>query len=131
MNKELMIIKDIVEMETSEYVKVTVAEKPNWLLIKTVERLKTIGCIRLNKNSFITLYIDTKEGVLLEKELLKIEGFTGVDIKSRPTGNFTQNKIKLFSETQIDLVTKAINYVFEKDIVKLGKRVRNKVNGIA
>jgi hypothetical protein len=122
---ELNLIKEIVETECNENVKVVVAEKPGWLLLKTVERMKTIGCIRLNKNSFITLYIDTKEGILLEDELKKLTSFKNVDIKSRPTGNFVQNKFKLFTEDQIDLVIEAVNYVFEKDIVKTGKRVRN------
>lgn len=123
---ELQVIKEIVELESNEYIKVVVAEKPNWLLIKTGERLKTVGCIRLNKNSFITLYLDTKEGLLLEDILPKLGGFAGVDIKSRPTGNFTQNKIKLYSENQVDLISKIINYSFKNDIVKLGKRVRHR-----
>jgi hypothetical protein len=125
--QELNLIKEIVEVECEDKVKVIVAEKPGWLLLKTTERMKTVGCIRLNKNSFITLYIDTKEGFLLEDELRKLPNFKNVDIKSRPTGNFVQNKFKFFSEDQIDLVIEAVNYVFEKDIVKTGKRVRNVV----
>lgn len=125
MRNDLQVVKEIVELESASHVRLTVAEKPNWLLIKTNERLKTVGCIRLNKNSFITLYLDTKEGVLLEELLPSIGGFTGVDIKSRPTGNFTQNKIKLFSESQVDLISKAINYIFDNDMVKLGKRIRH------
>lgn len=123
----LNLIKEIVEVECSSYIKVIVAEKPGWLLLKTTERMKTVGCIRVNKNSFITLYLDTKEGVLLEDELMKLESFNknkSVDIKSRQTGNFVQNKIKLFTEDQIDLVIDAINQVFEEDTVKTGKRIR-------
>lgn len=128
MKQELLTIKELIELDSGHNVKAVIAEKPGWLLLKTIERMKTIGCIRLNKNSFITLYIDTKEGILLEEELKKIPEFKNVDIKSRPTGNFVQNKIKLFSENQFDLAIKAINHVFDKDIVKVGKRIRNTMN---
>lgn len=123
---ELEIIKEIVEMECGEKVKVTYAEKPGWLLLKTIQRLKTVGCIRLNKNSFITLYLDTRDGIQLEKELPEtIQKFKKVDIKSRQTGNFTQNKFKFMTDTDIDLLTEAINFVFNKDIVMVNKRIRH------
>lgn len=122
---DLNMIKDIIELENGIYVKAVIAEKPGWLLLKTIEKMKTVGCIRLNKNSFITLYLDTKEGILLSEELLKLESFKDVDIKSRPTGNFVQNKIKLVTENQIDLVVEAINHVFSNEIVKIEKRVRH------
>lgn len=123
--QDLNLIKDIIELENGKNVKAVIAEKPGWLLLKTIEKMKTVGCIRLNKNSFITLYLDTKEGMLLSEEFLKLESFKDVDIKSRPTGNFVQNKIKLVTENQIDLVVEAINYVFNNNIVKIGKRVRH------
>lgn len=125
LKQDLNIIKELIEMECGDKVKAVIAEKPGWLLLKTADRMKTIGCIRLNKNSFITLYIDTKEDFLLQQILNNLNSFQNVDIKSRPTGNFVQNKFKLVSENQIDLVIEAINYVFDNDIVKTGKRVRH------
>lgn len=126
-NKELSIIKEIIEIECGDKVKLYYAEKPGWLLIKTAERNKGIGAIRLNKNSFITLYIDTKEGYLLENEIKNIQSFESkvIDIQSKPTGNFVQNKIKLYNEDAIDFVIEVINKVFEEDMVHTGKRIRS------
>ena len=128
---EMNIIKDIINLECGDNVKAIIAEKPGWLLLKTSDKMKTIGCIRLNKNSFVTLYIDTKENIMLENELPKsLDSFkdSSIDIKSRQTGNFVQNKIKLFSENQIDLVVQALKLVFDEKVVKTGKRIRNSSN---
>jgi hypothetical protein len=126
-NQGLSIIKEIIEMECGDKVKLYYAEKPGWLLIKTAERNKGIGAIRLNKNSFITLYIDTKEGYLLENELKNLESFESkvIDVQSKPTGNFVQNKIKLYNEDTIDFVIEVINKVFNEDMVHIGKRIRS------
>lgn len=126
-NQELSIIKEIIEIECWDKVKLYYAEKPGWLLIKTAERNKGIGAIRLNKNSFITLYIDTKEGYLLENEIKNVESFESkvIDIQSKPTGNFVQNKIKLYNEDSIDFVIEVINKVFNEDMVHTGKRIRS------
>lgn len=126
-NQELSIIKEIIEMECGDKVKLYYAEKPGWLLIKTTERNKGIGAVRLNKNSFITLYIDTKEGYLLENEIKNIQSFESkvIDIQSKPTGNFVQNKIKLYNEDTIDFVIEVINKVFDEDMVHTGKRIRS------
>lgn len=126
-NQELSIIKEIIEIECRDKVKLYYAEKPGWLLIKTAERNKGIGAIRLNKNSFITLYIDTKEGYLLENEIKNVESFESkvIDIQSKPTGNFVQNKIKLYNEDTIDFVIEVINKVFNEDMVHTGKRIRS------
>lgn len=129
-NQELSIIKEIIEMECGDKVKLYYAEKPGWLLIKTAERNKGIGAIRLNKNSFITLYIDTKEGYLLENEIKNIQSFKSkvIDIQSKPTGNFVQNKIKLYNEDTIDFVIEVINKVFDEDMAHTGKRIRSRSN---
>lgn len=126
-NQELSIIKEIIEMECGDKVKLYYAENPGWLLIKTTERNKGIGAVRLNKNSFITLYIDTKEGYLLENEIKNIQSFESkvIDIQSKPTGNFVQNKIKLYNEDTIDFVIEVINKVFDEDMVHTGKRIRS------
>lgn len=123
-NQELSIIKEIIEMECGDKVKLYYAEKPGWLLIKTTERNKGIGAVRLNKNSFITLYIDTKEGYLLENEIKNIQSFESkvIDIQSKPTGNFVQNKIKLYNEDTIDFVIEVINKVFDEDMVHTGEK---------
>jgi hypothetical protein len=123
--QDLNLIKELVELEIGNKVKANIAEKPGWLLLKTLDKMKTFGCVRLNKNSFVTLYIDTKEDILLSKELLKLKSFNNVDIKSRQTGNFVQNKIKLVNESQVDLIMEALNYVFNQDIVKTEKRIRH------
>jgi hypothetical protein len=125
-NQDLNLIKEIIEMECGEKVKLNFAEKPGWLLMKTAERNKGVGAIRLNKNSFITLYLDTKEGYMLDEKLKEFTTFETkvIDVQSKVTGNFVQNKIKLYNEDTIDFVTQVINKVFEDEGVHTGKRIR-------
>jgi hypothetical protein len=123
---ELAILKEIIEMECGNRVKISYADKEGWLLLKTADRLKGIGAIRMNKNSFITLYIDTKEGVKLEEELKSLPTYESkvAQIQSKPSGNFTQNKIKIHNEDLLDFVTEVINKVFEDNLVHTEKRIR-------
>lgn len=123
---DLTIIKEIIEETCGELVKLNYAEKPGWLLMKTAEKNKGVGAIRLNKNSFITLYVDTKEDYILEDKMSELETFKGtiIDIQSKPTGNFVQNKIKLFSEDAIEFVVEVIVKVFNEQGVYTGKRIR-------
>lgn len=123
---DLTIIKEIIEETCGELVKLNYAEKPGWLLMKTAEKNKGVGAIRLNKNSFITLYVDTKEDYILENKMSELETFKGtiIDIQSKPTGNFVQNKIKLFSEDAIEFVVEVIVKVFNEQGVYTGKRIR-------
>lgn len=123
---ELNIIKDIIEMECGDKVKLNFAEKEGWLLIKTAEKNKGIGAIRLNKKSFITLYLDTKEGYLLDGKIQNLKTYENkvIDINSKITGNFVQNKIKLFNENAIDFVIDVINMSFEENGIQTGKRIR-------
>jgi hypothetical protein len=123
---DLSIIKEIIEMTCEEKVKLIFAEKPGWLLMKTADKNKGIGAIRLNKNSFITLYVDTNEGYLLEDKITELETFKGkiIDINSKVTGNFVQNKIKLYSEDAIEFAIELINKVFNEGAVFTGKRIR-------
>lgn len=123
---DLTIIKEIIEETCGELVKLNYAEKPGWLLMKTAEKNKGVGAIRLNKNSFITLYVDTKEDYILEDKMSELETFKGtiIDIQSKPTGNFVQNKIKLFSEDAIEFVVEVIVKVFNEEGVYTGKRIR-------
>lgn len=123
---ELGILKEIIEMECGDKVKVVYAEKDGWLLLKTAEKQKGIGAIRMNKNSFITLYIDTKEDRPLEDMLKTLPSFESkvANIQSKNSGNFIQNKIKLYNEDLLDFVIEVINKVFEDDMVYTGKRIR-------
>lgn len=124
--QDLNTIKEIIENECGKNVRLQYAAKPGWLLIKTAEKNKGVGAIRLNKNSFITLYIDTKEGYLLEDKIKSLDEYDNViDIQSKTTGNFVQNKIKLFNENVIDFAVKVINKVFEDNGVQTGRRVRS------
>lgn len=129
-NQDLAIVKEIIEAICGDKVVLQYAAKPGWLLMKTAERLKGVGAIRLNKNSFITLYIDTKEGYLLADQLKTLDRFEAkvMDIQSKLTGNFVQNKIKLYNEDTIDFVTEVINKVFEDNGVYTGKRIRSANN---
>ncbi|HLO11529.1 MAG TPA: hypothetical protein VK190_04670 [Pseudoneobacillus sp.] len=126
LKSELSILKEIIEMECGDKVRVVYAEKPGWLLLKTVDKQKGIGAIRLNKNSFITLYLDTKEGIKLEDHLKTLPTYEAkvANIQSKQTGNFVQNKIKLFNEDLLDFVTEVINKVFNEDMIQTGKRIR-------
>jgi hypothetical protein len=123
---ELGILKEIIEMECGDKVRVQFAEKPGWLLLKTAERQKGIGAIRMNKNSFITLYIDTKQDVMLEESLKTLPSYENkvASIQSKISGNFVQNKIKLYNENLIDFVIEVLNKVFDEDMVYTGKRIR-------
>lgn len=124
--QDLNLIKEIIEMECGDKVKLNFAEKPGWLLMKTAERNKGIGAIRLNKNSFITLYLDTKENYMLDTKLKELATFEQkvMDVQSKLTGNFVQNKIKLYNEDTIDFVIEVINKTFEESGVHTEKRIR-------
>lgn len=123
---ELSILKEIIEMECGEKVKVAFAEKPGWLLLKTAEHKRGFGAIRMNKNSFITLYIDTKIGFNLDEKLKDLASFENkvANIQSKENENFVQNKIKLFNEDLLDFVIEVLNKVFDEDMVQTGKRIR-------
>lgn len=130
---ELNIIKEIIEIECGDKVRLLFAEKEGWLLIKTADKNKGIGAIRLNKKSFLTIYLDTKQGYLLSDKIYKLPSLKEkiIDINSKTTGNFVQNKIKLFNEDAIDFVIDVINMIFDEDGVKTGKRIRQSSNNIA
>lgn len=131
--EELNLIKEIIESECGDKIKLIFAEKPGWLLMKTAERNKGIGAIRLNKKSFLTLYIDTKEEYLLADKIHELDSFKGrdIDVVSKKTGNFVQNKIKLLNENAIDFVIDVINKCFDENAVQIGKRIRSQTTAVS
>lgn len=126
--EEINIVKTFIEEECTNNVKVVYAEKNEWLLLKTADRNKTFGAVRFNKNSFASLYLDTKENYNMFEILRNNEEYKNMqaDIQSRTLGNFVQNKIKFYNEDQIIFLLKLINKVMEEDAIHITKKVRTK-----
>lgn len=125
MTKEtIYTIKEQLDKEFSDSIITVVAEKTGWLLLKDRITAKTFGCIRSNKLSFITLYIDTKEDVVLEN-LSQSPYFSSIDIKTRNTGNFNQNKFKFKTEDQMLLVSAILKLVTESKYIKTDNKIRS------
>lgn len=128
MKKEINLVKTLIEEGTKDKnVKVVYAEKQEWLLLKTMDRSKTFGAIRFNKNSFVTIYLDTKEGYKMSDMLENTEEFQNrlADVQSREIGNFVQNKIKVYTEDASYLINKLILQVMEDDSIHITKKIRN------
>jgi hypothetical protein len=123
MDEVIKEVKEIVEREC-EGLRVTYAAKTGWLLLKTKDKNKGIGAIRINKKSFITLYVDTKKNYFL-KDCTKITDPNTIDIQSRLSGNFVQNKIRVIDENFIYLITEILNDLIENDKLQLDTRIRN------
>jgi hypothetical protein len=128
--EEINIVKQFIEEECKNNVKVVYSEKNEWLLLKTADRNKTFGAVRFNKNSFASLYLDTKDNYNMLDLLRKDEEYKNMqaDIQSRVLGNFIQNKIKFYNEDQIIYLLKLINKVMEDDSIHITKKVRSKKN---
>lgn len=129
MKKEINLVKTLIEEGTKDKnVKVVYAEKQEWLLLKTMDRSKTFGAIRFNKNSFVTMYLDTKEGYKMSDMLENTEEFKNrlADVQSREIGNFVQNKIKIYTEDASHLINQLIIQVMEDDSIHITKKIRNK-----
>lgn len=125
MSKNILLsTKEKLENVFSESINVLIADKPDWLILKTKTDNKTFGCIRFNKNSFMTLYIDTKPTVKLAT-LKEAKGFEHIGITSRQTGNFIQNKFNIPSETDMKLVVIILKLVIENRYIKTGEKIRS------
>lgn len=124
MKDTLWEVKLLLSEKFQEDITVNIADKPGWLILKQKRNGKTFGCIRLNKRSFITLYIDTKESINLSV-LNQTEVFKNIDIQSRTTGNFTQNKFKFKKESEMPLVISIIRLVLESGYIKTGEKIRS------
>jgi hypothetical protein len=85
-----------------------------WLYMKDSETLKTLGGVRLNKNSIGTFYIDTKIGHPLNEELI---GFV-----SKENKNYITNRIIVNDLPTLERVCDIINNLIETGAVYLGKR---------
>lgn len=129
MREEINIVKTFIEEECGDNnVKVVYAEKNEWLLLKTADRNKTFGAVRFNKNSFASLYLDTKANYNMFEILRGNNEYKDMqaDIQSRLLGNFIQNKIKFYNEDQIMYLIRLINKVMNEDSIHIDKKVRNK-----
>lgn len=127
--RELNELRELIERRSADKnVKVVYAEKQEWLLLKTADRGKTFGAIRFNKNSYVTLYLDTKEfynmSVLIHLDSM-YQGMQA-DIQSSLKGNFIQNKFKFYNEEQKDYIPTLINKVVSEDGIHVTKKVRQK-----
>lgn len=121
---ELYLMKNIIEKSIGDIVIVVTAEKPDWLILKDKKLEKTFGCIRLNKRSFATLYIDSKDKYNLS-EKFNIPQFKDVDIKSRLTGNFYQNKFNFHRSKDIKLIIAAIYLSLTNNYAKVEDKIRS------
>lgn len=113
--KKVNDIKEALDIACIFNVRVVYAGKPEWLLLKTASRGKTFGCIRANKLSFASLYLDLKESYdLLEKtkDNPKFSDLPNI-AKRKSKINFAQYVIRLNTEkdfmTAISLIEKVIN----------------------
>ena len=125
---EINMVKQLIEDKCTNNVKVVYSEKNEWLLLKTADRNKTFGAVRFNRNSFATLYLDTKEDYNMYELLRENEEYKDMqaDVQSRVLGNFIQNKIKLFNERQVDYLLKLINMVMEDNSIHITKKIRSR-----
>ncbi|PHE70525.1 hypothetical protein [Bacillus wiedmannii] len=89
------------------------ANRP-WLYLKDSDTLKTIGGVRLNKNSIGTFYIDTN----LKHSLSE----TMFGVVSKETKNFISNRIIVNDLQSLDKICNLINELMEAGKLYTGKR---------
>lgn len=126
--KEINEVKNLIEEKCVNNVKVVYSEKNEWLLLKTLDRNKTFGAVRFNKNSFATLYLDTKDYYNMFEITKNEDTYKNMqaEVQSRELGNFIQNKFKFYNEGQIDYLLGLINRVMIEDAIHITKKIRNK-----
>lgn len=131
--KKLELIRTTINEDCKDYVSAYYAGKNDWLLIKTADRNKGIGAIRVNKNSFITFYLDTKKDYDLSAVLEEIN-FTHqnvmFDLSSKESGNFIKNKIKLYDEQDLNFVIAILKKVFKDGGAQTERRIRYQENSV-
>lgn len=91
-------------------------KSPNrpWLYIKKSDTLKTIGGIRLNKNSIGTFYIDTNPGTVLNDTML--------GVLSKESKNFISNRIVVNELQSLEKVCDLLNELMEQGALYTGTR---------
>ncbi|MED4261932.1 hypothetical protein [Priestia aryabhattai] len=91
-------------------------KSPNrpWLYIKCADTLKTIGGVRLNKNSIGTFYIDTNPGIFLNE--------SSMGIISKELKNYISNRIIVNDLQSLERVCDLITELMESGAVYKGKR---------
>lgn len=126
--KQINFIKGLLEEHFKEDVKVVYSEKNEWLILKTRQTNKTFGAVRFNKNTFASLYLDTKLNYNMKEKISEDKKYNNsiIDIQSRILGNFIQNKIKFFNIDQTNIFLNIINKLLQEDGMFTSKKVRNK-----
>lgn len=91
-------------------------KSPNrpWIYLKDSATLKTVGGVRLNKNSIGTFYIDTNQGCSLNE--------TSFGIVSKEVKNFISNRIVVNDLQSLDRVCDLINSLKEEGKLYTGTR---------
>jgi hypothetical protein len=85
-----------------------------WLYLKDSDTLKTLGGVRLNKNSIGTFYIDTNLKNPLNEEIF--------GIVSKENKNFISNRIIVNDLNTLDRVCDLINSLIEEGKIYTGTR---------
>ncbi|UDY80730.1 hypothetical protein [Geobacillus phage GR1] len=91
-------------------------KSPNrpWIYLKDSDTLKTLGGVRLNKNSIGTFYIDTTLRNPLNEEIF--------GIVSKENKNFISNRIIVNDLNTLDRVCDLINSLIEEGKIYTGTR---------
>ncbi|PED64047.1 hypothetical protein [Priestia megaterium] len=95
---------------------VVTKKSPNrpWLYIKDAETLKTLGGVRLNKNSIGTFYIDTRLGHPLNA--------TMIGVVSKESKKFISNRIIVNDLQSLEKVCELIQSLMDSGAIYNGTR---------
>jgi len=85
-----------------------------WLYLKESSTLKTIGGVRINKNTIGTFYLDTKVNYVLSE--------TMVGVVSKVNENYVSNKITAEDIPALESVCDLINELMKDDKMFIGTR---------
>lgn len=124
--KKVNDIKEAIDIACIFNVRVVYAGKPEWLLLKTASRGRTFGCIRANKLSFASLYLDLKESYdLLEKtkDDPRFSTLSRITTKKAKM-NYFEYKIKLNTEKDFMTAVSLIEKVINDNAVKVENKLR-------
>jgi hypothetical protein len=110
--KDYKVLAEFLEQKCN----IVTKKSPNrpWLYIKDRDTLRTLGGVRLNKNSIGTFYIDTKLKYPLNETL--------IGVVSKECKNFISNRIIVNDLQTLEKVCEIINELMESGKIYNGKR---------